>query len=586
MLQIDWCSVLLETNQIVIKPKVLICLLVTAIFFCCSCNIKQENKINEEYSSKLKILYDDFRINISNKPKTIEINKDIFHLAEKYNGTFEMIVSNNYIANTYYFLGDYNSAIEYYKESLKIFDSKNNLSSKENEVLRESHLNRSRVLLNLGESYMNIGKIDSALENYNQGIEVAKTEEDDFYIIIGETLVNELNEKIGKYDLVIKDGLRAFKKINQVKSEKQSADIDLFRVRLASAISSAYLNQKKIDSAKRILEIIKNKHHNLLNYKSNIENSYGEIYLEQNYNQIALEKFLAAREIFIEYDSLKGKNKYAFNIAQANFKLKNFDESINELNNLLLDKTLNIFQKLNLYRLLASSYKSIGDVNSSNIYYKKYISLEKDIETAKSLIIDEFHNQEITELKKFTKQKNQKSLFIVFAMFSFLGSLTFYFFYLREKKNRQNFKSLLDKINDLKKNQITKIKPSINRKDIKTSEIQRIIGALEEFIEQEQFLNIDCTLFTTAKKLKTNTTYLSKVINSEYHKNFSSYLNELRVNYALKRLQKDKMFRRYSIQSIANELGYKSKESFNKAFRSQTGILPSYFIKQIEREHS
>jgi len=93
---------------------------------------------------------------------------------------------------------------------------------------------------------------------------------------------------------------------------------------------------------------------------------------------------------------------------------------------------------------------------------------------------------------------------------------------------------------------------------------------------------MDCSLSSMAKKINTNTTYLSKVINSHFKKSFNAYINELRINYVLTRLKEDKLFRRYTIQSIANDIGFKSKESFNKAFRIQTGILPSYYIKQLE----
>jgi AraC-like DNA-binding protein len=86
-----------------------------------------------------------------------------------------------------------------------------------------------------------------------------------------------------------------------------------------------------------------------------------------------------------------------------------------------------------------------------------------------------------------------------------------------------------------------------------------------------------------SKEIQTNTSYLSKIINHHYQKSFSSYINELRINYVLIRIREDKLFRRYSIQSMANDIGFKSKESFNSAFKKHTGILPSYFVKQIEK---
>ena len=36
-----------------------------------------------------------------------------------------------------------------------------------------------------------------------------------------------------------------------------------------------------------------------------------------------------------------------------------------------------------------------------------------------------------------------------------------------------------------------------------------------------------------------------------------------------------------TIEAIATEIGYKSTEPFSKAFKSKTGLYPSYFIKQL-----
>jgi len=67
-------------------------------------------------------------------------------------------------------------------------------------------------------------------------------------------------------------------------------------------------------------------------------------------------------------------------------------------------------------------------------------------------------------------------------------------------------------------------------------------------------------------------------------KNFSSYLSDLRVDYAIDRIKNNSQFRLYSIKAIAEETGFKNTESFSKAFHKKTGIYPSYFIKNIGTE--
>ena len=84
-----------------------------------------------------------------------------------------------------------------------------------------------------------------------------------------------------------------------------------------------------------------------------------------------------------------------------------------------------------------------------------------------------------------------------------------------------------------------------------------------------------------AKELNTNSTYLSKIINVYKEKNFSNYLHDLRIGYAIERLRDDEKFRLYSIKGISEEMGFKTSESFAKAFHKKTGIYPSAFIKTL-----
>ena len=76
---------------------------------------------------------------------------------------------------------------------------------------------------------------------------------------------------------------------------------------------------------------------------------------------------------------------------------------------------------------------------------------------------------------------------------------------------------------------------------------------------------------------------MSKIINYYKGENFSSYLNNLRIDYAINKLTTDKQYMKYTIQAIANETGFNSSESFSTAFYKKTGIKPSYFRKNFEK---
>ncbi|WP_408612445.1 helix-turn-helix domain-containing protein [Chryseobacterium fluminis] len=84
--------------------------------------------------------------------------------------------------------------------------------------------------------------------------------------------------------------------------------------------------------------------------------------------------------------------------------------------------------------------------------------------------------------------------------------------------------------------------------------------------------------------MKINTFYLSEIIDTHKGKNFNSYLNDLRIDYVLERLVKDKKFRSYKLPAIAEEIGYNNVQAFAVAFKKKTGTTPAIYIKEIEAQ--
>ena len=112
--------------------------------------------------------------------------------------------------------------------------------------------------------------------------------------------------------------------------------------------------------------------------------------------------------------------------------------------------------------------------------------------------------------------------------------------------------------------------------------IEDILTSLERFEKNKHFLSQKISLNDLAGQFKTNPKYLSQVINLQKEKNFSQYINDLRVDYALKELKENKRFRKFTIKAIAADCGFKSSESFSKGFSKRHVIYPSYYIKRLE----
>lgn len=80
----------------------------------------------------------------------------------------------------------------------------------------------------------------------------------------------------------------------------------------------------------------------------------------------------------------------------------------------------------------------------------------------------------------------------------------------------------------------------------------------------------DLSLTELARRLGTNTHYLSRALNEGLGTSFSQFVNRLRVEEARRRLLGDG-----DVLSIALDVGFGSKASFNRAFRAETGTTPS-----------
>ena len=82
-----------------------------------------------------------------------------------------------------------------------------------------------------------------------------------------------------------------------------------------------------------------------------------------------------------------------------------------------------------------------------------------------------------------------------------------------------------------------------------------------------------------AKDLKTNTRYLSAVVNSRFGMNYSCLVNEYRVKDAL-HLLVDKRYADKNVEEISAMVGFANRQSFYAAFYKNVGETPNSYRKR------
>lgn len=252
------------------------------------------------------------------------------------------------------------------------------------------------------------------------------------------------------------------------------------------------------------------------------------------------------------------------------------------------------------YELLIQHYKSKKNVEKQLTYINKLLHVDsiinkdfkylyKEIDTNYSTPILLSEKQELIQSLK----KSKKDVGFIATLLSIVTLLLIVFLYLnikKKKKYQQRFMELLkeDDTSKIEQNKkpSTKTTAKLNPNDLGISDviINEILKNLNSFEEKKSFLKPNLTVGGLSKEFKTNSKYLSKVINYHKDKSFNNYINDLRINFVVQKLKNDTKFRRYTIKAIASEIGFNTTEAFSKSFYKNTGIYPSFFVKQLESE--
>lgn len=94
------------------------------------------------------------------------------------------------------------------------------------------------------------------------------------------------------------------------------------------------------------------------------------------------------------------------------------------------------------------------------------------------------------------------------------------------------------------------------------------------------FLDAHISLGSLAKSLKVHPKVLSQVINRIEKKNFSDYINSLRIIEVKKILKKERE-KNVSIKEIMYATGFTSRSVFNTIFKKKTGLTPSEYRDKL-----
>ncbi|MFK7747518.1 MAG: helix-turn-helix domain-containing protein [Kordia sp.] len=291
----------------------------------------------------------------------------------------------------------------------------------------------------------------------------------------------------------------------------------------------------------------------------------GMLYLGKNYD--AIDEKEKAENYFKKIDTYYNEKKDLFPPLRESYVylIEYAQAKKNERNELYFTKQL-----LKIDSTIHADYKYLSK-NISKKYDIPYHIANKE-RLIKKL---EGKNQQITNERNW-----------IVSIGGILGLIIIFFliYYYRLKKQYEK------RYNDIIAQSSAKIEEEIIVKNanvqavslgIDTHIIDEVLQSLDTFEKGEAYLTNQISLKDVAKIVNTNSKYLSKIVNTYKEKNFTTYINDLRIDYLVNHIQTDTKYQKYTIRAIAEEIGFSNPEGFSRAFQKKTGLKPSYFIKKV-----
>lgn len=100
-------------------------------------------------------------------------------------------------------------------------------------------------------------------------------------------------------------------------------------------------------------------------------------------------------------------------------------------------------------------------------------------------------------------------------------------------------------------------------------------------LNEQLFLQPSLSLADVADRLRTNKTYVSKMVNNTYNLGFPELLNTLRIDYAQQYILNHRDAKQ---EEVAKACGFISASSFNNIFKKITGVTPKVWLVSFDNK--
>ncbi|MCI3938799.1 helix-turn-helix domain-containing protein [Chryseobacterium aahli] len=239
------------------------------------------------------------------------------------------------------------------------------------------------------------------------------------------------------------------------------------------------------------------------------------------------------------------------------------------------------------------AYQQKGDDNKALHYAKLYLNEIKKLESSKEKAHEVMSLFNIKESNEKAQQIiNSKNRWLIFLFITgivlsiIIGAI--YIHHLQTSKKNASSMQIITSVEEQTELKDIALSLKLTKENSEKSKyltdnkgFEQMQKKLLRMENSKEFLNPDFKLSYLAKKLGTNTAYLSAFFNDYLNKGFSQYVQEKRIEYLLKLLDNEKIYHKYTVQAISEHIGYKSTSAFTKIFKKHTGENFSSYLERL-----
>ena len=512
------------------------------VFLLSSINLISQTKSQKQEIDSLLLLSKNYLFSIdlslAFKNSSIALEK-----SEKINYSQGKALASYYIANVLLESDDYKKALDYLSASLH-----ENYTKNTPQLITDIYRVRGRAYGNMGFSDVSISEFKKALQAAEK-ITLSKNKKYTQSLLY-ENLIYLYHKK------GLKDSVKYF--LDKNKSALQGLEEDfIYRNKTShyNYLATYYMSLRKYDSA-------------ILNLKKAIEitEKYPYPYTSVTYKL---------------WGTIKDSEKQLDSALYYYFKaVRNIEES-------------NLKSEIpSIYESIASIHEKRGNKDSVEYYRLKSMEIQQKISQAKTEANETVLKTILKEKSIQTSQKTYTLIMVFIVIFLTLLGVMILYFRKKRKKDYERFKQILKEI-ESKRNKTDYngsvanfLKIEAHSKELIKKETEEILlEKLNLFEKNKNFLDSNVSLSSLSSRFKTNTKYLSYVINKHKQKDFNSYINELKIHYIIEKLKNEPEYRKYKISYLAEECNFSSHSKFTATFKTVTGLAPSLFLSYLDKKN-